>query len=700
MSRGKTIEKKRRLLGLRDIKKIHNHFEEEKGILFGAITDFQNGNEEKATLIYKMSKQYSYSIIYHQVSKFVCQGIISGDVKEIVEDVLQELYMEFFKGILQFRNEDPNSFYKWIMVVSNRMVLRYVDKNKMEVLQKEKKQENGDEYDSKSLSDLADDEEHNSEFIPDSALEKKEFQSLMKKFIKSLPEEQAQTIIYHTYGGLKYQEIADVMGVSLITVKTRMRKAKDSLREMISDYERKTGIRLRGVVPLPLIGLYLRAYMQNTKLPMSVDFKLFNHIRKYAGQSVSTLSRYIEAFTEVNGVKEIVVGVVVATVVSTTTVEVVRHKLPEPTPIVEEQTEKTEQEQIETEQEETKKEETTQEPIEYTIENHTYFIYWDSKTIDVSAYVHEGDYYEDPTYGRIKKWLICEDALLQLPLTRKVVNGTNVYCYDDGTDKYEFVINGTNSYTINGGSYTMDMEVEVIDGKKYINPYHLFNNMFGMTNFVRGGGSGGNFVAIKTTQYKAPTANNPSVNQSAGQNNQGQTGPTTTPGNQSPADAIMGSISNQQIPPVEGYKNGDSYASSRFQSIADSLRTEKGGGSLVVNGTSLNYFDSIYVSYNNADGSWMYLRLAKWTTNGKISDSLEDQIYGSLGSTLYIVMGTICGAGGDYGMQLYKKVTDLLGEYYYPQNIPTQGVVEEDVPGLSVTLTQSPEGLEIRYFAE
>lgn len=96
----------------------------------------------------------------------------------------------------------------------------------------------------------------------------------------------------------------------------------------------------------------------------------------------------------------------------------------------------------------------------------------------------------------------------------------------------------------------------------------------------------------------------------------------------------------------------------------------------------------------------MYLRLAKWYTNAKITDNLEDQVYMSLSSTLNSVMGIICGAGGDYGMQLYQKVVNLLGEYYYPQNIPTQGVVEEDVPGLSVTLTQSPEGLEIRYFVE
>ncbi|MEE0885138.1 MAG: sigma-70 family RNA polymerase sigma factor [Faecalimonas sp.] len=681
---------------MRKIKKIHNHFEEEKSVLFEAINAFQNGEEDKATVIYKLSKQYCYSMVYHQVSKFIEQDILSGDTKAIVEDVMQELYMEFFKSISQFRNEEPNSFYKWIMVVSNRMVLRYVDKNKMEVLQREQRQEYGDEYDMKAFSDIAEDEEHNPEFIPDSALEKKEFQKLMKKFIKKLPEEQAETIIYHIYGGLKYQEIAGIMGVSLVTVKTRMRKAKDSLREMISDYEKKTGTRLRGVAPLPLIGFYLRVYMEHSKLPMSVDFKLFNQIRKTVGQSVSAIGRYIEALTEVNGVKEIVVGVVVATVVSTGTVEVVRHKAPEPTAIVQEQEDDTEQEK--TEQEETKKEETNQEPPQYLVENHKYFIYWDNKTIDVSSYVHEGDIYEDSTYGKMKKWLVCEDALLQLPLTRKVVNGNNVYCYDDGTDKYEFVIKGTNSYTINGAPYNYEMEVKVIDGKNYINPYHLQKNMFGMTNFIVGGGSGGDFVAIKTTQYQAPTTNN-STTQSSGQNNQGPTDPTTAPENQSPGNVIMGNISNK-IPPPGGYKNGDSHASSRFEGIANFLRNQKGGDSLVVNGTSLNYFDSIYVSYMNEDDSWMYLRIAKWITSAKITENLEDQVYMSLGSTLYLVMGSICGAGGDTGMQLYQMVSDLLWEYYYPENVPTQGVVEEDVPGLSVTLTQSPEGLEIRYFVE
>lgn len=129
----------------------------------------------------------------------------------------------------------------------------------------------------------------------------------MKKFIERLPEAQAQTIFYHIYGGMKYQEIADTMGVSLITVKTRMRKAKDSLKVMIAEYEQKTGVQLHSVAPIPLIAFFLRMYMEQSKMPMSIDFKTFNQIRKYIDESVSVLRRYIEAFKQTNGIKELVV---------------------------------------------------------------------------------------------------------------------------------------------------------------------------------------------------------------------------------------------------------------------------------------------------------------------------------------------------------------------------------------------------------
>lgn len=247
-------------------------FQNEDLALFEAIKEFQQGNEEKATYIYENTKKYTYRMIYQNVSRFKSQSVLSGDESFIAEDVMQELYLDFFKNISKFRNEDPKSFYKWISIVSNRMVLKYVDKNKMEVLQcgeNEDFRDDNDIWDATKMND--DDLERNLETLPEAALEDKEFQNLIMDFVQSLPEVQAQTVIYHFYSGMKYQEIADERGVSLITVKTRMKKAQDSLKEIVTKYEKKTGTKLHSVSVLPMLGILYRLFAESTTVPVAVD---------------------------------------------------------------------------------------------------------------------------------------------------------------------------------------------------------------------------------------------------------------------------------------------------------------------------------------------------------------------------------------------------------------------------------------------
>lgn len=691
----------------------HHQFQAEEYVLYQAIKDFQSGNKEKATVIYENSKQYSYNIIYRQISKFISQNIISGDGKAIVEDIMQEVYMEFFKNITEFRNEEPKSFYKWLTVVSNRKVLRYVDKNKMEVLQKEQKRE-FDEYDIDFSMEAPDEEENYSEFIPDMVLEEKEFQKLMKRFVRKLPEEQAQTIIYHVYGGLKYQEIADIMGVSLITVKTRMRKAKDSLKEMILEYEKKTGTKLNGVVPLPLIGFFLRLQTDSSRVPVSVGTKLIHKIRELIEPTTPGLVRQVEAFVEAVGMKSVVAGIVVTTVVGTGTVGIVHHNLTdsfetELLPIVQEQEEKQEDEQKKPKQDvskqDTLEQATTQqeasklESLKQEISNsdtsqqempdqeevdkiigkqEVYFIYWNNQSIDVTSYVHEGEYYEDPVYGKMMKWWIREDALLKLPLTKKMVSGKTVYCHKDDTYQYEFSIDGNNAYTINGHSFTGNMEVKVVDGEKYINPYHLQESIFGASSFVVGGGAGADFIAIKTAQS----------NQS-----------NTSPSQGGQMGGGMGSLI-VTFPPEGGYIPGDTYAIKAYEHLLDCFETARGAASLITTQTSFNYFDSIYASYDNSDGAWMYIRIAKWITDAKVSENYEDKVYGDLLSDFKIAIQSLCGSVRSNDKKVENTVCNLISQYYHPKKVPTQGIIEEDIPGLYVTLTQSPDGLEIRFFPE
>lgn len=250
---------------------IVKQFQEEDLALFQTIKEFQEGHGEKATIIYETTKKYSYRLIFSNVTRMNSQHIISGDVHSITEDIMQELYLEFFRTIKSFRNEDPKSFYKWISIVSNRMVSKYIDKNKMEILQGQQNEDFSEEKDIWDSSEINDsDLEDKRDLLPEAALEDKEFKQVIMDFIQSLPEAQAQTVIYHFYSGMKYQEIADLMGVSLITVKTRMRKAQDSLKEIVEQYEKKTGTKLRSVSVLPLLWLLYRLSIQDTKVPKTI----------------------------------------------------------------------------------------------------------------------------------------------------------------------------------------------------------------------------------------------------------------------------------------------------------------------------------------------------------------------------------------------------------------------------------------------
>ena len=263
-------------------------FQEEDQILFEAIEAYRNGNGDKATFIYESTKKYTYKIVHQEVARFKSQSILTGDEISITEDVMQDLYLNFFNNIAKFRNEDPRSIFKWISIVSHRMLLDYVDKNKMEVLQFEKDEdyrEDNDIWDSSEINDA--DMESNHELLPEAALEDKEFQQLIFDFIQSLPEVQAQTILLHFRGGMKYQEIADEMGVSLITVKTRMKKAKDSLEEIITNYEKKTGTKLHSVSILPLLWLLYRMSSESTMVPVAVDTAVAGSLAGVSGTVAS-----------------------------------------------------------------------------------------------------------------------------------------------------------------------------------------------------------------------------------------------------------------------------------------------------------------------------------------------------------------------------------------------------------------------------
>ena len=67
-------------------------------------------------------------------------------------------------------------------------------------------------------------------------LEEAELESRIKRALQSLPEKCREVFELNRFGGKKYAEIADQLGLSLKTVETHMSKALKILREELRDY--------------------------------------------------------------------------------------------------------------------------------------------------------------------------------------------------------------------------------------------------------------------------------------------------------------------------------------------------------------------------------------------------------------------------------------------------------------------------------
>ncbi len=66
--------------------------------------------------------------------------------------------------------------------------------------------------------------------------DKDELLGLIKSALELLPDDYREVFILREYDGLSYQEITDVTGITLATVKVRIFRAKQKIREILAPY--------------------------------------------------------------------------------------------------------------------------------------------------------------------------------------------------------------------------------------------------------------------------------------------------------------------------------------------------------------------------------------------------------------------------------------------------------------------------------
>ncbi len=171
----------------------------------------KNGDEDAFEEIIKLYEQKICSTIFYMVKN-----------ENIVEDIAQEVFIKVYKNISKFNEE--SSLYTWIYRITMNTCI--------DQIKKEKKITYINTFvdtDEGEVEMQFEDETQRLDEIVENKLKR---ESLIKA-IKSLPAEQRALIVLRDIRQFKYMEIAEMLKLNLGTVKSKISRARQTLKESL-----------------------------------------------------------------------------------------------------------------------------------------------------------------------------------------------------------------------------------------------------------------------------------------------------------------------------------------------------------------------------------------------------------------------------------------------------------------------------------
>ncbi|MEP6712852.1 MAG: RNA polymerase sigma factor [Ferruginibacter sp.] len=149
-------------------------------------------------------------------------GIVQNE--EDAEDITQEVFIQVYESINQFRGDAKLSTWIYRITISKALDFE----------KKKRRQKNGGLL-KRIFNEKSEDEPAHFNH-PGIVLDEKENAVVLFKALNKLPEKQRIAFILHKLEAQSYQEIAAVMKISLMAVESLQVRAKNNLRNILKEY--------------------------------------------------------------------------------------------------------------------------------------------------------------------------------------------------------------------------------------------------------------------------------------------------------------------------------------------------------------------------------------------------------------------------------------------------------------------------------
>lgn len=197
----------------------------------------RENDQEALAEIYKISSPAVYKTIW----------VLIKD-EDTVYDILQDTYVKAFTRLDQLQN--PDKLIPWLKMIANNLAKDWLKKSKPMFFT--------DIYGGEELEDIPFEEsieDVRSELNPEMAMDQQEAKRLVMEILDHLPEDQRVVIGMFYYEEMSVKDIAQTLGVSENTVKSRLSYGRRKIKEQVLDLE-KRGTKLYSVAPFVFF-LYL-----------------------------------------------------------------------------------------------------------------------------------------------------------------------------------------------------------------------------------------------------------------------------------------------------------------------------------------------------------------------------------------------------------------------------------------------------------
>lgn len=168
----------------------------------------QAGDSRAFDLLFDRYKHKIYSL----VSRFV-------DIHHDVEDIVQESFIKAYKALPNFRGD--SAFYTWLYrIASNTAKNHLAAKTRKPAATDVDPTDESTQYEYDSLRETDN---------PESLLESDELEEVIVRAIQELEPNLRSAVTLREYGGLTYEQIAEIMECPLGTVRSRIFRARSEI---------------------------------------------------------------------------------------------------------------------------------------------------------------------------------------------------------------------------------------------------------------------------------------------------------------------------------------------------------------------------------------------------------------------------------------------------------------------------------------